>query len=873
MKNHRPISGFHPLKSLLSLTLILLLAAVTSSLAQPSGGASTPSRAEQLAPADLPARILPNIMAEAVAALQGKIKPLTARLTESQQRLSQAQTDLRNFQVTVATIRAALAVGKPSLSQIESLLAAYSAIEAQTQERIKALTEESNALKQEMTADTVAQNTLRNQVETLKASGEPTVSSPEFQQNLSTYLQLADTQYRLAAQVLDNLDKTRQTMKQERLIVASLQPDLKKVAESWKTELLQRPPARMSLHKQLARLWEGLSALPGQAWQWLTALVSSGELRDFFVDHLARLVGLAVFLALLAWSTRRLQRLATRRFKDWRGRATDLDLLPLYILGLTLVASLFRLGLIFWVGIIFWDFNALGSSLANLVLALLVAWWGLRLALDLVQAWFAGEAAGGVLPLDAATARFYRRSLKVFAAYLFLSLFALRIAPLLNFPESSRLFAEHVFLLGLLVWGLWLLRRPHLGRLQPALPDPRWVRRQAVARVFKGIIIFFLAVAILADLLSLSNLAVYVAQAAVWSGLAIFLFWFLWLAGETVIYHLLHPDLGWAQRRYPARQELLQRVYRLCRLVLSVNLGAAVIFWSLSSWGIPPERVAWAFRWVTWGPTLGPVKLTILSVAAASLTLYLGFWLSRLLRGLMDFRIFPRIGFDAGVQYTVSTTVHYVVLLLAALVALSLLGFPLTNLALLAGALGVGIGFGLQNIVNNFISGLILLFERPIKVGDLLVIDNQWGTVKEIRVRSTLFETSDRSVLIIPNSELISGKVLNWTHYGRGVNRITLKVGVGYDSDVRRVTQLLTDICRANDRVVDHPKPQIYFSAYGDSTLDFTIWVHVKTPDDRVPATHEINSAILETFQQQGIEIPFPQRDLHIKDRPAPPAE
>ena len=128
-------------------------------------------------------------------------------------------------------------------------------------------------------------------------------------------------------------------------------------------------------------------------------------------------------------------------------------------------------------------------------------------------------------------------------------------------------------------------------------------------------------------------------------------------------------------------------------------------------------------------------------------------------------------------------------------------------------------------------------------------------------------------MLIIPNSELVSGKVLNWTHYGRGINRLTLKIGVAYDSDVRRVTQLLTDICRGNDRVVHDPPPQIHFSAYGDSTLDFTIWVFVKTPNDRVPATHELNSAILETFQQHGIEMPFPQRDLHLKDWPAPPPE
>jgi potassium efflux system protein len=256
-----------------------------------------------------------------------------------------------------------------------------------------------------------------------------------------------------------------------------------------------------------------------------------------------------------------------------------------------------------------------------------------------------------------------------------------------------------------------------------------------------------------------------------------------------------------------------------------------------------------------------------------TLVLYLGFSLSRLVRALMLARIFPRTALDTGVQYTIATTVHYVVLILAGLIALNILGFPLTNLALVAGALGVGIGFGLQNIVNNFLSGLILLFERPIKVGDILVIDGQWGRVKEIRVRSTIFETLDRCVLIIPNSELVSNKVLNWTHYGAGINRLTLKVGVAYGSDVRQVTQLITEVCRANPRVVSEPPPQVSFDAYGDSSLNLTVWVHLRIPSDRTPATHELNSAILEAFNEHGIEIPFPQRDLHIKEWPEPPAK
>jgi potassium efflux system protein len=137
--------------------------------------------------------------------------------------------------------------------------------------------------------------------------------------------------------------------------------------------------------------------------------------------------------------------------------------------------------------------------------------------------------------------------------------------------------------------------------------------------------------------------------------------------------------------------------------------------------------------------------------------------------------------------------------------------------------------------------------------------------VKEIRVRSTIFQTFDRYFLIIPNSDLISGKILNWTYAGWGINRLTLKVGVSYGSDPRKVTHIIEEVCRANPRVVSEPPPQIFFEAYGDSSLNFNIWVHLATPSDRIPATHEVNSAIFEAFAEHGIEIPFPQRDLHVR--------
>jgi small-conductance mechanosensitive channel len=432
---------------------------------------------------------------------------------------------------------------------------------------------------------------------------------------------------------------------------------------------------------------------------------------------------------------------------------------------------------------------------------------------------------------------------------------------------------EQFFLTGILAWALWLLRRPYLTRLLPQLSEPTWLHRPGVSLFVRGLTLFTLVVVILAYLVGFQNLSLYLAGATVWTLLGLLVLWFLWLIGEVLIYHLLHPEGGRATYFFPARAELVQRLYSLSRWVLSLGLGTGVVLWSLNSWGITPAQVAGAFEWTTWGPSLGPVKLTTLSIVGVILVLYLGFFLSRLVRALMLARIFPRTALDPGVQYTIATSVHYVILILAGMIALNILGFPLTNLALVAGALGVGIGFGLQNIVNNFLSGLILLFERPIKVGDMLVIDGQWGLVKEIRVRSTIFETFDRYVLIIPNSELVSNKVTNWTHCGADINRLALKVGVAHGSNVDQVRRLLLKICGANPRVVAEPPPQVYFMVYGDSSLDFTIWVHVRTPDDRLPATHELNRAIFEAFTEHGIEIPIPPRDLYIKEWPATPVK
>lgn len=814
---------------------------------------------------------LPRGFEHSIAQLQEQLKAWKSRVPAAAADLAKTQKELDQFQVSVATVKAILVLEKLPLLQVQELLALYADRETEFKGKLKDLGREIDDLKKSQQEQVESQNVLRVQFSIIQAK-DPAAMTPELRRALLTYLNLAGDRERLQNQVLALLEQRRglleQEQEQEQELLAGLKPQLEQLEADWKGQLLKRPAVAVPFREQVVQAWKNLAVIPPRGWDWLKDLAASGRLGAFIWRHLAPILGLLGFVVLLGWSTRRLNDLVTRRFQAWRERAADLCLLPLYVLGQALAANLFGLGLILWLGLFFWTFDLMGSAPAQLILAALVTLWALRLSIQWVQEFFAGRSAAGVLALEEDVARFYRRSLKFFLVYLGLGFLGLRSAGRLDIPESSRLLVEHFFLLGILVWGLWLLRRPYFIRLLPQLSAPTWLHRPVVSLLGRGLLLFLLGVSILADLLGFQNLSIYLVQAAVWTMLAVVVLWFLWLIGETVILHLLHPEAGRATYFFPERAALIQRVYVFSRWVLGIVLGAAVVLWSLNSWGITPRQVGWAFQWTTWGPTLGPVRLTPLNVGGTILAIYAGFFLSRVVRGLMLVRIFPRTALDSGVQYTITTTLHYVILILAGLVALNILGFPLTNLALVAGALGVGIGFGLQNIVNNFLSGLILLFERPIKVGDMLVIDGQWGTVKEIRVRSTIFETFDKYVLIIPNSELVSNKVTNWTHYGAGVNRLTLKVGVAYGSDVEQVRQLILEICQANPRVVAEPPPQVFFTVYGDSSLDFTIWVHVRIPSDRMPATHELNRAIFEAFNAHGIEIPFPQRDLHIKEWP-----
>lgn len=258
---------------------------------------------------------------------------------------------------------------------------------------------------------------------------------------------------------------------------------------------------------------------------------------------------------------------------------------------------------------------------------------------------------------------------------------------------------------------------------------------------------------------------------------------------------------------------------------------------------------------VTVGRLLVSLLILVLTPAAA-----------KMLRAVLDRRVGDR--FEAGVRYSLSRLAQYVVWVGGLLLAVQTLRVDLTGVALVAGALSVGIGFGLQNLVSNFVSGVVLLFERHVKVGDRITVEGIEGNVREVSFRATTIVTNDNIEMIIPNADLISGKVINWSHAETKV-RIRVPVGVAYGSDVALVTRLLLEVARGDAAVLTEPEPLVYFTAFGDSALLFELLVWMEDPTGHFRLRSRLNYAIDAAFRRHDVTIPFPQRDVHVKSLPA----
>ncbi|MER8826948.1 mechanosensitive ion channel family protein [Mesorhizobium sp. M0938] len=294
---------------------------------------------------------------------------------------------------------------------------------------------------------------------------------------------------------------------------------------------------------------------------------------------------------------------------------------------------------------------------------------------------------------------------------------------------------------------------------------------------------------------------------------------------------------------------------------IAINLMIVLLFLPLIllMWGFQPGDIqAWAYKLAT-GLTVGSVTISFTGILTGIVVFTVGYFLTRWFQGWLDGSVMARGQVDTGVRNSIRLVVGYAGVALAALVGISAAGIDLSNLALVAGALSLGIGFGLQNVVSNFVSGLILLAERPFKVGDWIVAGDISGTVKKISVRATEIETFQRQSVILPNSNLINNAVGNWTHRNK-LGRIDIKVGVAYGSDVKQVHAVLLEIARGHPLVLKNPEPFVLFTNFGPAALEFEIRVFLADVMNGNTVQNDIRFAVLDTFNSEHIEIPSTPR-------------
>jgi potassium efflux system protein len=402
---------------------------------------------------------------------------------------------------------------------------------------------------------------------------------------------------------------------------------------------------------------------------------------------------------------------------------------------------------------------------------------------------------------------------------------------------------------GILYFG-WRARRASVA-IKPAWQV--WLLR---------LVVLVFAVITVADVIGFGNFAVQIMDGAIRTSILLLMGWAM-LRLVRVALELGAECLPMDRAAFLRRNTtaILGRVIGLANLLIIVFVAANLLAaWKL--YAVPAEALQAVF---TFGVTIGEQRITIGLVVTATLILYGAFVLSWSLQGLLMENVFSSRQMDAGARLSVVRLIHYALVLVGFLMALSALGFELKNVTIIGGALGVGIGFGMQAIVNNFVSGLILLFERPIKVGDMIQLgDGQQGRVLNLGLRATTVQTLDRAEIVVPNGDLIASPVINWTLGDRSM-RLVVNVGVAYGSDVETVMRVLMTVATESDQVLKDPQPRVLFLNFGDSSLDFELRVRIADFDDRFTIKSALLREIDRQFRLEGVEIPFPQRDLHLR--------
>jgi len=453
------------------------------------------------------------------------------------------------------------------------------------------------------------------------------------------------------------------------------------------------------------------------------------------------------------------------------------------------------------------------------------------------------------------------RRLRILAILTFIGYMAFYTVFSESIPELNRLLLRDVFSLLIVLNLIWLFAV--LVR-SPKLENLRWL-------LIALIIVFAFSLA--AEWVGYRNLGLHSRRSVLLSFILLAVFLTISKLFRDLFNAMDDGAYDWCKRLH---EKLGVEDKKSLPGLVWIRLLTTIVIWGgfahilISSWDQSGAIIEHSRNYLVNGFQIGDFRIVpskiLLSLLIFALIIISTGWIKRQLES----NWLPKTTMDRGGREAMVTITGYIMFVIAALAALSVAGFNFSNIAIIAGALSVGIGFGLQNIVNNFVSGLILLFERPVRKGDWIQVGTTEGYVQDIRIRSTRILTFDRSDVIVPNSELISNQVTNFMLDSiRG--RAIVKVGVAYGSDTEKVRYILTQVAEENELVVKDgtsPKPMVLFRGFGDSSLDFELRVHLYDVDRRLSTTSNLNFAIDKAFREEGIVIPFPQRDVHVNTLP-----
>lgn len=586
----------------------------------------------------------------------------------------------------------------------------------------------------------------------------------------------------------------------------------------------------------------------------VTGRLASPDLRSLALRTLPGvLIGLAIGAALILGGIRGMKRLTqwlqgrTHRGQGVALFAVSLGFLVLPLLGLILiVAALEATGLFGQSGTAALD--AVPRAFADLVVAL----------------WVAGSLFGNSVeapvPLDFVEDRRRRVRHKVIQIGAMASLVALGEAVARTGEATPVALATALLPLHLVLAVLFYRLGQLLYRGATATETDREeaaFRRPLLALVGQGVLVAAAASVLLA-LVGYLVAARALLDAAVDTLMLLAVLIILQKLVFDLYVAIVGPDAG--------RGSLLPVLIASCLTLLAVPILALL-------WGVRRDELAELWSQLQAGFALGETRVSPSDFLTFLLIFATGYALTRLVQGGLRSTLLPRTKLDIGARNAIVVGTGYVGIFLAGLVAVISAGINLSSLAFIAGALSLGIGFGLQNIVQNFVSGIILLIERPISEGDWIEVNGQMGYVRDISVRSTRIETFDRTDVIVPNADLVSGQVTNWTR-GNLVGRVIVPVGVAYGTDTDRVAAILREIAEAHPMVVLTPPPGVLFRGFGASSLDFEIRAILRDVNFVLQVQSEMNHEIARRFAEAGIEIPFPQQDLWLRNpetlRPKP---